>query len=114
MSKRQGRGQLTDRIKQKSIELLGYEITTTELRLIPYLQYVLVNRQAIDLARINKAEMGILSKLVDKGYIIDGITQGGRPMLSDGALLCVTKTFWDAISEILWLGYVDLYEGDGK
>ena len=32
---KQLRGQLTDRIKEKSKELLGYEIDTRELRLMP-------------------------------------------------------------------------------
>ena len=33
------RGMLTDEIRAKSKELLGYEITQVELRLMPYLQY---------------------------------------------------------------------------
>jgi len=32
----QKRGQLTDRIREKSNELLGYKITQQELRLLPY------------------------------------------------------------------------------
>ena len=37
------RGMITDEIKQKSIELLGYEVSQQELRLIPYVMYCLVN-----------------------------------------------------------------------
>jgi len=106
----QKRGQLTDRIKVKSTELLGYEISQKELRLMPYMQYQLVNEQRIKPEHLNEDEREILAKWVSKGYIIDGITgHKGRPMMSEGVKLKVTKHFWDSIIEILWLGYVDLY-----
>lgn len=62
----QKRGQLTDRIKEKSLELLGYEITQKELRLIPYLQYQMVNEQKIDPRKIDEEEREILSKWREK------------------------------------------------
>lgn len=97
----QGRGQLTDRIKAKSKEMLGYEITQIELRLMAYAQYVMMNKQRIDPGKCNQEEREILSKWRKKGYI-----EGGASGLS------ITKDFWDAMCEILFLGYVDLIEED--
>lgn len=96
----QKRGQLTDRIKQKSIELLGYEITQTELRLMVYMQYVMVNEQRIERNRVNSEELDIILKWSEKGYVRDYFK------------LSITKTFWDIMSEIVYLGYVDLKEAN--
>ena len=92
------RGQLTDRIKEKSKELLGYEIDTRELRLMPYIQYVMTNEQRIDPNHINKEEREILSKWRKAGHI-----EGGASVLR------ITEEFWNIICEIIRLGYVDLY-----
>lgn len=105
------RGQLTDRIREKSIELLGYDISQNELRLMPYIQYQLVNKKRLSPAHLKDEEKAILANWVDKGYILDGVTGGlGRPMMSEGAKLEVTKEFWNILSEIVYLGYVDLHE----
>jgi len=93
----QGRGQLTDRIKQKSKELLGYEIDVTELRLMPYIQYIMVNEQRININHINDEERAILKKWREASYI-----EGGASGLR------ITKEFWDIICEIIMLGYVDI------
>ena len=58
----QKRGQLTDRIKKKSKELLGYEVSQEELRLMAYAQYQMVNEQRIDPNKINTGERAILQK----------------------------------------------------
>lgn len=105
----QKRGMLTQRIKERSATLLGYEISQKELRLMPYLQYQLVNEQRLKPDLINEDDREILSKWVSKGYILDGVTPKGRPMLSQGVKLKVTKQFWDSIFDIIWLGYVDLH-----
>jgi hypothetical protein len=94
----QRRGQLTDRIREKSKQLLGYEISQTELRLMPYIQYVMVNKQRIDPNCVNGEERKILQKWRDAGYI-----EGGASGLA------ISKEFWDIINEIVFLGYVDLY-----
>ena len=71
----QKRGQLTQRIKDKSKELMGYEISQTELRLMPYIQYVMLNNQTLEPSRINKEEKDILS--IWRGYnFIDGGASG--------------------------------------
>lgn len=89
------RGALTDNIKKKSKETLGYEISLRELRLMPYVQFIMMNDQKIDPNKINQEERNILSSWREKGYI-----EGGASGLA------VTKEFYDAVSEILWLGYV--------
>lgn len=95
----QKRGQLTERIKQKSKELLGYEMDQTELRLMPYILSVMLNEQKIDPSKINGADRKILRKWKDAGHIEGGICG-----------LLITKEFWDIICAILFLGYVDLTE----
>lgn len=96
---KQGRGQLTERIKQKSVELLGYEIEQRELRLMPYIQYEMVNNHRIDPNKINAEERKILSKWRTAGHI-----EGGASGLG------ITKEFWNIVNEIIFLGYVDLID----
>lgn len=96
---KQTRGRLTTRIKEKSKELLGYEINQKELRFMPYIQYVMVNEQRIDPRKVDSEEKQILSKWREAGHIEGGA--GG---------LRITKDFWDIICEIICLGYVDLDE----
>lgn len=94
---RQGRGQLTERIKLKSFELMGYEITHTELRLMPYIQYCMVNDKHLDPNKVNGKERIFLASWRKRGFI-----EGGASGLA------ITKEFWDAITELIWLGYVDI------
>lgn len=89
------RGVLTDEIKKKSKEMVGYEISQRELRLLPYIQYVMTNEQRIDPNKINQEEREILSKWRKKGFI-----EGGASGLS------ITKDFWDFVCEAVFLGYV--------
>ena len=93
----QKRGQLTERIKTKSKELLGYEIDQIELRLMPYIQYQMCNEHKINPNNINSDERKILSKWREAGHI-----EGGASGLG------ITKDFWDIINEIIFLGYIDL------
>ena len=100
------RGKITSGIKQKSQELLGYEIDQAEIRLMPYMDFVMKNEQRIDLHKISSEEMDILSKWVRKGFILEGVTEKGRPNQSEGEVIVLEKKFYDAVQEILWLGYV--------
>lgn len=94
----QKRGQLTDRIKTKSKELMGYEINVTELRLMPYIVHVMMNSQKIEPIKINQEEREILAKWKEKSWI-----EGGASGLT------ISREFWDILTEIVLLGYVDLY-----
>ena len=93
------RGQLTERIKVKSKELLGYEIGVRELRMMPYVQYTMVNSQKLDPNSVNQEERETLSKWRKDGHIEGGA--GG---------MRITEKFWNIICEIIRLGYVDLSE----
>jgi len=93
----QGRGQLTNRIKAKSKELLGYEITQKELRLMPYILYTMQNEQKIEIHKIDPEERKILKKWKSEDHI-----EGGASGLR------ITKEFWNILCEIVFLGYVDI------
>lgn len=89
------RGQLTDEIQGLAKGFLGREITTTELRLYPYLDYLMKNEQRIDPQRCNQADKDVLSVLRQEGHI-----EGGASGLA------MTKEFYDYINQVLWYGYV--------
>ena len=93
----QGRGQLTDRIKNKSKELLGYEMDKIELRLIPYVHYGMCNEQRIDMKCINSEDRKVLTRWRKKKYIEGGASG-----------LIISREFWDIMNEIVFLGYVDI------
>jgi len=89
------RGKLTDEIQGLAKNFLGREITTAELRLYPYLDYVMKNNQCIEPSRIIQADRDILKILKHERHI-----EGGASGLS------MTKEFYDYINQVLWLGYV--------
>jgi len=96
---RQRRGELTDRIKAKSLELMGREISTTELRLMPYIMFVMTDGHRVDRATINGQERDILQQWRDAGYIAGGASG-----------LSITNEFWNILTELVFLGYVDLFD----
>ena len=83
------RGILTDEIQKLAREFLGREITTRELRLYPYLDYVMKNNQKIEPSRVNGEERRILKKLKEEGHI-------------EGGALAMSKEFYDYINQVLW------------
>jgi len=89
------RGELTHEINDKAKELIGRELSLTELRLIPYIQYVMVNERKIDPRKCNEDDRKILQKWRKEGYI-----EGGASGLA------ITKEFWDFMCEILFIAYV--------
>ena len=91
------RGCLTDEVKKISKAALGYDIPQDELRLMPHIQYMMINKQKLDPRRISKNERAILSKWRKLKFI-----QGGA------FGLYVSNKFWDAMSEILWVSYVNI------
>ncbi|WP_109078944.1 hypothetical protein [Aggregatibacter kilianii] len=95
------RGILTYEIMAKSKELLGYEITQEELRLMPYIQYCVLNDQNIEPFRVNSNERKILTGWRYKDYIS-----------APSSDLKISKFFYDAICELLWMGYVASVERD--
>ena len=91
-----GRGKITMELRDKAKELLDIEISIIELRLIPYIQFLLVNQQRIQPNKINQDEREILSSWRKKGWLVGGA----------GGDLEVSKEFWDAMHELLWISYV--------
>ena len=89
------RGVITDKIQEIAKKHLKREITQTELRLLAYIQFVMMNEQRLDIAKINDGEREILKKWKDEDFIVGGA--GG---------LSICKEFWDFMSEVLWEGYV--------
>ena len=89
------RGAITDKIQEIAKKHLKREITTTELRLLPYIQFVMMNEQKLDIAKINSEERKVLALWKKKDLI-----EGGAGGLS------ICKEFWDFMNEVLWEGYV--------
>ena len=96
MKIRTGRGMLNERVQAASKLFFGREISIRELRLIPYIQYVMTNERKLDPNKVNSDERKILRVWKDEGHI-----EGGACGLS------ITKAFWDYTSEILFYSYVD-------
>ena len=96
----EGRGMVTPLVTQTAKRLLNIDdIETDELRLMPYVQYVMMNEQKINPAKINSEDRKILSRWKQMGWIEGGIFG-----------LAITKEFWTAINEILWIAYVGYRE----
>lgn len=89
------RGALTPEIQTVAQLHLKREISRTELRLMPYIQYVMMNDQKLDPRKINQEEREILRLWKEEGHI-----EGGA------CGLAITREFWDAICAILWFGYI--------
>ena len=90
-----GRGMLTEDIAEKSKSLLGYKIDTTELRLMAYVQYVMVNEQKINPRKCNQDDREVLARWRKAGHM-----EGGASGLA------ITREFWDIICELIFMAYV--------
>ena len=88
------RGMLTEELINK------YGITLKELRLIPYIQYLLVNHMAVDPKKIDTEEREILKKWRDEGKIT----------FSCSDTVTTTREFWDYMNDVLWDSYIPHYE----
>ena len=89
------RGVLTKEVQEIAKKHIDREIDRTELRLIPYIQYIMVNEQRLDISKINQDERVILRKWKDSGLV-----EGGATGLS------ITEDFWNFICEVLFQSYV--------
>ena len=95
-----GRGMLTTDINKVAQMMIGRAITQKELRLIPYIQYVMCNDRKLKIQCINQEEREILATWRKEGHI-----EGGASGLA------VTKHFWDFMCEVIFLAYVG-YDND--
>lgn len=94
-AKKVGRGLLTTDIVEVAKLMIGRPITQKELRLIPYIQYVMCNDRKLKIELINQEEREILRKWKEEGHISGGASG-----------LAITKQWWDFMCEVLFLGYV--------
>jgi hypothetical protein len=90
------RGAMTEKIDTISISMIHRKISQKELRLMPYIQYVLENEQTIDIRRINQVEKQILDSWSGEGFLIGDYLDK----------VVVTKEFWNLICEVIWESYV--------
>jgi hypothetical protein len=92
-------GQITDEIKQRSRQLLGYAVDYSELHLMPYLLHTLIYNKRLDRKRINKKEYEIIKKWEFQRFI-----KFNHPTDT----LRIRKQFWDACCELVGLAYVEI------
>lgn len=57
-----GRGCLDEQLAEKYEAILGHPMTVRELRLIPYLQYLVVNRQPWSIGKMRQSEVEICNE----------------------------------------------------
>lgn len=95
-----GRGMLTTDVNEIAKLMIGRTITQKELRLIPYIQYVMCNDRKLKIELIRDGERKILRKWKNEGHIKGGASG-----------LAITKQFWDFMCEVLFLAYVG-YDND--
>lgn len=89
-------GELTPKVKTYMEGFLKRETDQFELRLIPYVQYIMVNEQVIEPKKISQPDRRILAKWREAGHI-----EGGASGLS------VTEEFWQFMCDVLKMAYVD-------
>jgi hypothetical protein len=92
------RGKLTPEVKAMArTRLHDQDFNQFKLRLLPYIQYCLMNNQSLDINKLSSKERHVLRQWKDEGHI------GDSPITN----LTVTRNFWDAMNDILWFSYVD-------
>ena len=89
------RGVLNEGVKNISKNFLGEEITQTELRLYPFLDYIVKNSNYFDRRKINAEEMAIISQREDEGHLV---------LMGDKLFL--TRAFYDYMNAVLAESYV--------
>jgi hypothetical protein len=94
------RGELTGEAIALGNKLLGFDMTKDELRMLPFIQYCVMNSGAMDVSRINGEDRAILSNFLKLGFLTQHLRSTG-----DVIDVRVTKDFWDKMNEILWLTY---------
>ena len=91
------RGCLTSEIQEESKSFLGRDMTTRELRLLPYIDYCLKNAFAFNNNKINDEERDIIMQWEKDNHLVFSYVRGFE----------ATKEFYDFIQRVLWLGYVE-------
>jgi len=95
------RGKLTPEIIARAKELDIDDLISVEYRLMPYVHYAVINSGTFDMHKISNEERAILSIWEDKHW------SHYDPSLGR---INVSKNFWNAMSELIWMGYA--YKGE--
>lgn len=82
-------------------KVTGLRLTREVIRLLPYIQYVLMNEQRFDRAKVSQEEHTIIRNLIEKGCLLD----------HNGRIRCSLE-FWISLNEVLYLSYVDYEENE--
>ena len=90
------RGVLTDEVAIMGEAVLGHELTVTELRLIPYVQFCAVNQQRIDRARVSAEEKAILKDWTERGLC---------RCYPWNVEVAPTRGFWQFLCDVLFEAY---------
>ena len=101
------RGNLNTKIIEMSKKFMGRIITMDELRLLPYIDYILKNEGNINRERINKIEYEILISFSEKQYITlsDDLDEDGYKN-KYFKITCKSKEFYMFMQEVLYESYV--------
>jgi hypothetical protein len=85
------RGQYTEDLNEK----FGI-VSRDQLRLLPYFQYLLINHQPVDPAKINAIERKYLQQWRDEKRITFSSTEPPT----------CTHEFWNWMNDVLWATYI--------
>lgn len=96
MSTNNSRGILTPEINKKAISFLKEEISTTELRLYPYLDYCWKNGGYVDRNRLNREEEKIIEHREKQGLLVRRY----------GGVNCPSRAFYNFVQDVLAYSYV--------
>lgn len=89
------RGVLTEEIQNKAKAFLNREISVKELRLYPYIDYLIKNDCNGWSNKVDWQEKDILDKLYEEKHLVYTVEK-----------IIVTREFYDFIQDILALSYV--------
>jgi len=91
------RGKITDELKAFYLVKTKRELTTRELRLLPFLLHCGLNNGTIPSRNVNIEEIMILESLDESGFIFYS---------RSGELVAITEEYFDIICEVLKHSYL--------
>lgn len=96
------RGMITDDAKTFYREALGRELTQVELRLMPFIQYTVINEGVFDGRKVNRFERAVLNDLESAGLLLFRRVPSRAGMYR----IAVSEKYWDAMCDVLKICYV--------
>lgn len=102
-----GQGMLTGKQSQKLTYMLDEKLTAEELLLLPYISECLIHSHPIKNNWMDEDKHRCLNSFLTRGWFTQ-LEKEWRAQ--DGTYVYrfqVTKQFWDAMNEVLWMEYVE-------